>query len=129
MVYVFSSIREILTMRLEDMEILSELGRNIYAVRFMGKLEDIKQEKSKLILVITDGQERLSATYFPRIAIRGGASEVGLRRGTTYIFYAHLEPQNKICYVDFFVEADRLSQLRFLTGLFITYFELTFKRA
>ena len=129
MVYVFSTIKEIKTMKLEDMEVRSELGRNIYAVRFMGRLKDVKKERSKYVITITDGEDELDAIYFPGMMISARTKELSLRRGRTYIFFAHLEPQNRICYIDFFTEADIQYQLRFLIGLFITYFELTFRRS
>lgn len=128
MVFTFSNIREILTMRLVGLEILSELDRNIYSVRFMGKLEDAKVERSKVTLTISDDNSRIQAVFIPRLAFSGSNSEIKLQRNRTYIFYAHLEPQSKACYIDFFFEPDKQGQLRFLLGLFRTYFKLTFMR-
>ncbi|MCR8433061.1 MAG: hypothetical protein NDP13_02315 [Crenarchaeota archaeon] len=126
MVFTFSNIREILTMKLVGTEILSELGRNIYAVRFIGKLEDMREERSKIILTISDDKNKIQAVFLPRLAFGGANFEVKLQQGKVYVFYAHLEPQSKLCYIDFFAELDKQSQLRFLLGMFRTYFRLAF---
>ncbi len=126
MTYVFSCIKEIKTMKLRGMSVVSELGRNIYSVRFMGTLSDIRKESTKLVLKLEDDDENVTTIAYPHISQSVEKEISNLRIGDRAIVFAHLEPTNKICYVDIIKKLDDKGEIVFLGGLFLTYFELAF---
>jgi len=126
MPYVFATIKEVITMQLKDMTVISELGREIYAVRFMGKLEDIKKESTKLVLTISDDEATITTIAYPHISRHVEKAISNIKIGDKAIIFAHLEPTNKICYIDIIKKPNEKEELEFMAGLFLTYFKHAF---
>ncbi|MEX0568712.1 MAG: hypothetical protein Q6363_006075 [Candidatus Njordarchaeota archaeon] len=127
MVYVFSCIKEIKTMRLNGTKIVSEIEREIYSVRFVGAVCDIGGDSTKMIIKISDDGETIEAVVYPRLSKNVTKMLRKIEKGDRAIFFAHLEPVNKICYIDAIRKIDKKDEIRFLAGLFLSYFKIAFK--
>ena len=128
MTYVFGCIKEINTMRLYGMTVKSDIDRDIYAVRFIGRVRDIKKEAIKTVIRISDSSDEIEAMVYSKVSptIERMINNIGV--GDMVIVFAHLEPKNKICYVDIIRKIDNKEEICFLAGLFLTYFRYIFHK-
>lgn len=127
MVYVFSCIKEIKTMRLSGTKIISEIGREIYSVRFIGTIHNITRDTTKVIIEIHDDENKIEAVVYPKLSKNITKMLKKIKIGDKAIFFAHLEPVNKICYIDAIRKIGKKEQIKFLAGLFMSYFKTIFK--
>lgn len=124
MVYVYALVEEIKTMKLRNMSVVSELERDIYAVRFIGTLKEYSEKGNKIELVISDNNNELLAVMYKRISV--GFDLIGreIKQGDKVIIFAHLEPLSKTCSIDIIRKVGARDEVRFLVGLFKTYFQM-----
>ena len=128
MTYVYSGIKEIKTMRLDGFIVKSEIDRNIYAVRFIGEIKKIEKEDTKITITITDDNETIKAIAYPHISEQIRRALQIVKKGDKAVFYAHLEPKNKICYLDIIKKVNKKNEIEFLAGLFLAYFKEAFQK-
>ncbi len=113
-------------MRLKDSKVLSELGRDIYSVRFLGIVEHVREDKAKIVARIRDGEHEIDVMAYPRISPLVGRTLRRVRSGDKVLVLAHLEPMNRICYADIVIRVTQEDEIDFYAGLFMTYFRLAF---